>query len=68
MRHRNKKLNIIFNALSWLFNKMKTKFNNFDIDIKNSKSDQIYAHAILLIEMLTNFKKKIIEKNKKDTT
>ena len=62
MRHRFEKFNVISNALSRLSMKSftKKKRDSLNIDAKNPKIDQIYAYAINLMKMHSEFRKILI--------
>ena len=64
IQHRFDKFNIISNALSRLSMKssIKNRINNLNIDPKNTKVDQIYAYAIILMKMFSKFRKTIMNK------
>ena len=67
VRHRSKKFNIVSNALSKLsIKKTSNKKNNLEINADDSKSDNVYAYAVILIEMSSEFREKIIEKYSKN--
>jgi superfamily II helicase len=69
MKHRSEKFNVISNALSRLSItkdnishealNLNQDLKNYQFNMRNSKSDQIYAYATTLMKMSQNFRNKI---------
>ena len=66
VKHRSRKSNVISNALSRFSNKTSKK-NNLDVNVKNSKIDRVYAYAIAVTKISSNFRKMLSKKYDKNS-
>lgn len=70
VRYRFDKFNVISNALSRLLVIKERSENTLKINTDNSKSrsNQVYAYSITLVEMLANFRRILIDDYVKNLT
>lgn len=67
VKHRSEKSKVISNVLNKLSTVKKKVKNTLKIDRKDSETDQVYAYAMSLVEMLSEFRKTFIDGYVKDS-